>query len=157
MTSHALPPGLRRGPCQANARSPTPPGCGSTPWLIRRGREEGSKLSPEAFPACRGCEGMERSRSERAEPHGSSHPRNFGRGTTLHGPAERARCAGGSKQLERKCIFMQLRHKTDTMDFQKSSRSQSRAASTGRHARQRKHTNGSRRKEGLILFFPKQS
>lgn len=29
--------------------------------------------------------------------------------------------------------------------------------SAGGHARQRKHTNGSRRKDGLILFFPKQS
>lgn len=64
----------------------------------------------------------------RAAPCRSARPCDSGCTTLPSGPAGRAKRAGGTKQLERKYIFMQLRHRTDTTDFEKSSRSQARAA-----------------------------
>lgn len=84
----------------------------------------------------------------------SSRPCNFGRTTLLSGPAERDRRVGGTKRLERKYIFMQLRHKTDTTDFQKSSRSQTRAAVHRKTCKTKKAHKLRQKKRKAYTFFP---
>lgn len=91
---------------------------------------------------------------KRTELCRSSRPCNFGCTTPLSGPAERARRTGGTKQLERKYIFMQLRHKTDTTDFQKSSRSQTRAAVHRKTCKTKKAHKLQQKKRKAYTFFP---
>lgn len=89
----------------------------------------------------------------RAEPRGSSGPCNFGCATPRSGPAEGTRRIS-TKQLERKYIFMQPRHKTDTTDFEKSSRSQARAAVHGKTCKTKKAHKLQQKKRRAYTFFP---
>jgi len=101
-----------------------------------------------------GARGRSGAAHERTELRGSSHPRNFGCTTLLGRPAARARGVRGTKQLERKCIFMQPGHKTDMTGSQKSSRSQSRAAVHGKTCKTKKAHKLQQKKRRAYTFFP---
>lgn len=90
----------------------------------------------------------------RAAPCRSARPCDSGCTTLPSGPAGRAKRAGGTKQLERKYIFMQLRHRTDTADFEKSSRSQARAAVHRKTCKTKKAHKLQQKIRRAYTFFP---
>lgn len=88
------------------------------------------------------------------ELRGSSGPCNVRCPSRQSGRAERAGRIGGTKQLERKYIFMQPRHKTDTADGQKSSRSQARAAVRRKTCKTKKAHKLQQKERRAYTFFP---
>lgn len=150
MTSHALLSGefLARQTYEAQPHGDADPLLGSAEGGGRRA------ANPRHSQPVVGAREWSGAAHKCTELCGSSHPCNFGCTTLLSGPVERARRIGGIKQLERKYIFMQPRHKTDTTDFQKSSRSQTRAAVHRKTCKTKKAHKLQQKKRRAYTFFP---
>lgn len=129
---------------------PNPTGMLVLSLVHQKGREEGGQL-----PASHSPLGTTRSAAQDcAAPCGSSAPRGFGCAALPSGAAGRARSSEGTKQLERKCIFMQPGHRTHTAEVQESSRSQTRAAVRRKTCKTKKAHKLQQKIRRAFTFFP---
>lgn len=133
--------------CQANTQSPTPRGRRCSPCFIGRGGRRAANFQPRHCPPGTAVSAAQ----DGTALCGFSAPRGFGCAALPSGAAGRAR---STKQLERKCIFMQPRHRAHTAEVQESSRSQTRAAVCRKTCKTKKAHKLQQKIRRAYTFFP---